>query len=197
MRNNLTQIKTILRGYLADHSKEQKSREAQEREVARSLSFAKGPVLKEEGENIDQYLEYHEAFRASCPLARALKMKNDLPPRLQKRVDNISGPDDIVAFLKDIFLQSDILIPQAMKLVTDQRINPRVNSREEQASYTAINSLIQRLEKQNLLGRLDFTMISACLARLSPQRIDKFELSWLKTKMVNKGISTTEEEKLK
>ena len=197
VRNNLNQIKTILRGYLADHSKEQKSREAQEREVARSLSFAKGPVLKEEGENIDQYLEYHEAFRASCPLARALKMKNDLPPRLQKRVDNISDPDDIVAFLKDLFLQSDILIPQAMKLVTDQRINPKVNSREEQASYTAINSLIQRLEKQNLLGRLDFTMISACLARLSPQRIDEFELSWLKTKMVNKGISTTEEEKLK
>ena len=197
VRNNLSQIKTILRGYLADHSKEQKSKEAQEREVARSLSFAKGPVLKEEGENIDQYLEYHEAFRASCPLARALKMKNDLPPRLQKRVDNISDPDEIVAFLKDLFLQSDILIPQAMKLVTDQKINPKVNSREEQASYTAINSLIQRLEKQNLLGRLDFTMISACLARLSPQRIDEFELSWLKTKMANKGISTTEEENLK
>ena len=82
-------------------------------------------------------------------------------------------------------------------MVTDQKINPKVNSRDEQSSYSAINSLIKRLEKQDLLERLDFTMISACLARLSPQRIDQFELSWLKTKMRNKGMSTEEEERLK
>ena len=197
VRNDLTRIKTVLQGYLADQNKEQKSKEAQDREVARSLSFAKGPILKEEGENIDQFLEYHEAFKSSNPLARALRMKNDLPKRLQTRVENISDPDEIEQFLRDLFLQSDVLIPQALKLVTDQKINPRVNSREEQASYSSINSLIKRLEKQDLLGRLDFTMISACLARLSPQRIDEFELSWLKTKMRNKNISTSEEEELK
>ena len=86
VRDNLARYKTILQGYLADYNREQKSREAQEREVARSLSFAKGPILKEEGENIDQFLEYHEAFKSSCPLARALRMKNDLPKRLQTRV---------------------------------------------------------------------------------------------------------------
>ena len=197
VRNNLNRLKTVFQGFLADQSKQQKSREAQEREVARSLSFAKGPILKEEGENIDQFLEYHQAFKSSCPLARALRMKNDLPKRLQTRVENISDPDEITQFLKDLYLQSDVLIPQALKLVTDQKMNPKVNSREEQASYSSINSLIKRLEKQNLLGRLDFTMISACLARLSPQRIDEFELSWLKTKMANKGMSTGEEEKLK
>ena len=197
VRDNLTRIKTVLQGFLADHNREQKSKESQEREVARSLSFAKGPILKEDGQNIDQFLEYHEAFKASNPLARTLKIRNDLPSRLQARVENISDPDEIVQFLKDLFLQSDVLIPQALKLVTDCKINPRVNSKEEQSSYCAISSLIKRLEKQDLLGRLDFTMIGACIARLSPQRIDDFELSWLKKKMANKGLSTAEEEQLK
>ena len=197
VRDNLVRYKTILQGYLADYNREQKSKEAQEREVARSLSFAKGPVLKDEGENIDQFLEYHQAFRSSCPLARALRMKNDLPKRLQTRVENISDPDEIEKLLKDTFLQSDVLIPQALKLVTAQKLSPRVNSKEEQDSYCSINSLVKRLEKQGLLGRLDFTMISACMARLSPQRNDDFELEWLKTKMRNKGMSTEEEERMK
>ena len=55
-----------------------------------------------------------------------------------------------------------------------------MNSKEEQDSYCSINSLVKRLEKQGLLGRLDFTMISACMARLSPQRNDDFELEALK-----------------
>ena len=197
VRDDLTRIKTVLQGFLADHNRDQKSKESQEREVARSLSFAKGPILKEDGENIDQFLEYHEAFKASNPLARTLKIRNDLPSRLQARVENISDPEEIVQLLKDTFLQSDILIPQALKLVTDCKINPKVNSKEEQSSYCAISSLIKRLEKQDLLGRLDFTMISACIARLSPQRIDDFELSWLKKKMATTGLSTSEEEQLK
>ena len=197
VRDNLARYKTILQGYLADYNREQKSKEAQEREVARSLSFAKGPVLKEEGENIDQFLEYHQAFKSSCPLARALRMKNDLPKRLQARVENISDPDEIERLLKDTFLQSDVLIPQALKLVTAQKISPRVNSKEEQESYCSINSLVKRLEKQDLLGRLDFTMLSVCMARLSPQRNDQFELEWLKTKMKNKGMTTEEEERMK
>ena len=40
-------------------------------------------------------------------------MKNDLPKRLQTRVENISDPDEIEKLLKDTFLQSDVLIPQA------------------------------------------------------------------------------------
>merc|ERR1711973_813449 len=75
-------------------------------------------------------------------------------------------------------------------------MGPAVNSKEEMASYTAINSLIKRLEKQGLLGRLDFTMISSCLARLSNTRIDQFELQWLKSKLSSPNLSTAAEEDL-
>merc|ERR1712173_388660 len=194
---NLQRMQEILRGYLDEFKKKEKTKEDQAREVARSLSFAKGPTLKENGDNIDAFLEYHDAFKATTPLARALKIKNNLPHSLQLRVENISDPDEIVQLPKDMFCSSDVLVPMALEKVMSQKIHPAVNSKEEMSSYTAINSLIKRLEKQGLLGRLDFTMISSCLARLSNTRIDQFELQWLKSKLSSPSLSTAAEEELK
>ena len=198
VRNQLKQIKTIFSGYQAENHKKTKEKEFQEREIAKSSSVAQGPVLAEDGANIDAYLEYHSVFnKASTPLARALRLKKDLPPRVFKRVESISDPNEIIQILTDLFCQPDVLIPQALKAVLDQKTNPRINTREEQATYTAVSNLVKRLEKQNLLARLDFTMINQCLARLSAQRVDQFELEWLKTKIANKGMTAVEEEEMK
>ena len=118
---NLQKMQEILRGYLADFKKEEKTKEDQAREVARSLSFAKGPTLKENGDNIDAFLEYHDAFKATTPLARALKIKNSLPHSLQLRVENISDPGEIVQLLKDMFCSSGVLVPMALEKVMSQK----------------------------------------------------------------------------
>jgi hypothetical protein len=65
---NLQRMQEVLRGYLDEFKKKEKTKEDQAREVARSLSFAKGPTLKENGDNIDAFLEYHDAFKALRPL---------------------------------------------------------------------------------------------------------------------------------
>ena len=199
IKEDLMTVKTMLTGYQAEQKEASRLAEIQQRELARGVTLTKGPALLESGENAQEFLEYHSTYnKAQNPITRALKLRSDLPPKLKTRLQHVTDPDQIISHIKSLFLQSDVLVGQALKKITDLKIHPRLHSDDEQAAFTAIHSLIQKLEKQDMSARLDNTIMSQCVARISLRKGDQFEEAWLIEQLANKGdLSASEEEALK
>ena len=194
-KEDLLTVKTMLTGYQAEQKEASRLAEIQQRELARGVTLTKGPVLLESGENAQEFLEFHATYnKAQNPVTRALKLRHDLPPKLKLRLQHVTDPDQIVSHIQNLFLQSDVLIGQSLKKITSLRIHPRLHSEQEQAAFTAIHSLIQKLEKQDMATRLDNTIMAQCIARISLRNGDKFEEAWLVQQLANKGLTASEEE---
>ena len=198
-KDDLVSVKTILMGYQAKQKEEARLAEIQQRELARGVTLTKGPALLESGENAQEFLEYHATYNmAQNPVTRALRLRHDLPPKLKVRLQHVTDPDQIVSHIQNLFLQSDVLIGQSLKKITSLRTHPRLHSEQEQAAFTAIHSLIQKLEKQDMASRLDNTIMAQCIARISLRNGDKFEEAWLIEQLATKGtLTASEEEALK
>ena len=199
IKEDLMTVRTMLTGYQAQQKETSRLAEIQQRELARGVTLTKGPALLESGENAQEFLEYHSTYnKAQNPITRALKLRSDLPPKLKTRLQHVTDPDQIISHIKNLFLQSDVLVGQALKKITDLKIHPRIHSDDEQAAFTAIHSLIQKLEKQDMSSRLDNTIMSQCVARISLRKGDQFEESWLIEQLGTKGeLTAVEEEALK
>ena len=199
IREDLLSVKTMLTGFQADQKETSRLAEIQQREVARGVTLTKGPALLESGENAQEFLEFHSTYnKAQNPITRALRLRADLPPKLKIRLQHVNDPDQITSHIQNLFLQSDVLIGQALKRITDLKIHPRIHTDDEQMAFTAIQSLIQKLDKQDMSSRLDNTIMSQCIARISLRKGDQFEEAWLIEQLATKGkLTASEEEALK
>ena len=194
---SLNSLKTALLGFQKKQQERQKTKETQEREVSRSLTISKTPILKDDGSNIRSWLDYFECYKAATPLARSFKLKEGLSSKLQARFENVSDPQEIIETLSGLYLASDIQLPLAIKDVQKQKTHPQINSPDEASSYASIYSLISKLKRVSLISRLDFTLINICLSKISKPRADDFEKGWLKESMKLTSLSTQELEERK
>ena len=194
---SLNQLKTVLRGALQKKKQEARGRENQEREVGRAITATKSVVLEPDGNNIQEFLDFHSIFKSSNKLSRAMKLRENLPKQIQVRCANLTEPEDIIDLLSRLYLQSDVLVPQAFRQVQKCKQSPVINSPDEANSYAAIFALITKLKKQNMLQKFDFTMLQQCLSKLSKQRVDQFEQSWIEQQFKKPLLTPTQQEEMK
>ena len=194
---SLNSLKTALLGFQKKQQERQKTKEAQEREVSRSLTISKTPILKEDGSNIRAWLDYFECYKSATPLARSFKLKEGLSSKLQTRFENVNDPEEIINILSGLYLASDIQLPLAIKEIHKLKTHPQINSHDEATSYSSIHSLISKLKRVSLISRLDFTLINICLTKISKPRADSFEKDWLKASLALTSLSAQELEERK
>ena len=116
-----------------------------------------------------------------APLSRVLRIKDSIHPNLKARILNMTSPEAILLTFKNQYCHPDILVPNQVRKVSDCRLNPGKDTKEEELAFSCIHQLIQLLQTEELLPRLDFSTISMCLSRLSPARQDKFEEAYITT----------------
>ena len=194
---NLNLFRPTLTSIISEHKQEGRNEEARQREMAKNISMSKPPQLDDQGTNIVEFLQYHSVFSSASPLARAIKLRSGLSKTLQARTSNITDPEAILKILSDLFLQQDILIPRSLMPVQQLKCGPACNSVIEAEAYSAVNCFISKLRAQNLLHKLDYTTIHICLSKLSKQRQDEFERSWICEQSKVKHLTDAEQENKK
>ena len=171
----LQNAKLYLMKLITQNQSESKKQDVESRELSRNMAGAKAPTLLDTGENIQEFIDYHLTFKAANPLARSIKIKEDLPKSLKTRILNVTDPQEIIELLSSLYLAEDVLIPLARKEVEKQKCSPPIHSPQEAASYSSIFGFIQKLDKQSKIKRLDFTTIAMAFSKLSKQRQEEFE----------------------
>ena len=147
---------------------ESKKQDIEKRELSRNMAGAKAPTLLDTGENIQDFIDYHLTLKAANQLARSIKIKEGLPKSKKKnRVLNVTHPHEIIVLLSSLYLAEDVLIPLARKEVEKQMCSPPTHSSQEAAAYSSIFGFIQKLDKQSMIKRLDFTTIAMAISKLS------------------------------
>ena len=184
----LQNAKLYLMKLIKQNQSETKKKDVESRELSRNMAGAKAPTLLDTGENIQEFIDYHLTFKAANPLARSIKIKEGLPKGLKTRVLNVTDPQEIIELLSSLYLAEDVLIPLARKEVEKQRCSPPIHSSQEAAAYSSIFGFIQKLDKQSMIKRLDFTTIAMATSKLSKQRQDEFEKSWMMEQFRMKGV---------
>ena len=190
-------LKPILAGYIKDQKETVRNTENQNREISRNIAITNPPKLAENGSNVIEWLDYMNSFAKANPLSRCIKIKENVSASLQKRILNITNPDEMLEIIKKLYAASDVLVPNSLADVQTLKSSPPINSSQEASSYAAIFSLIQKLKKMDLLDRLDYTMLQICLSKLSKQRVDEFEKSYLIETLNMKGATEVEKEEKK
>ena len=88
----LTQT-THLAELVKERVDEQRRKELETRELSRSITAAKPPVLDSSGENVQAWLLYHKNFSSANVHSRTLKLKEGLSSELKERVLHEEDPD--------------------------------------------------------------------------------------------------------
>ena len=193
----MSTMKPILAGYIKDQKEAVRNTEYQSREISRNIAITNPPKLAENGSNVIEWLDYMNSFAKANPLSRCIKIKENVSASLQKRILNITDPEEMLEIIRKLYAASDVLVPNSLADVQALKNSPPINSSQEASSYAAIFSLIQKLKKMNLLDRLDYTMLQICLSKLSKQRVDDFEKSYLVETLSMKGATEVEKEEKK
>ena len=192
--SSLTSLRPVLSGYISEHKQRQRNEEAREREIARNVTMSSAPKLDDEGNQIQEFLQFHKVFTSASPLARCLKIKQGLSKNLATRCQNMIDPDEILQLLSSLFLQEDILVPKLLFSVQQLKTAPPVNSKTEAENLCGINALITKLRTQNLIHKLDYTTMQICLSKLSRVRTDEYERLWYAEQVKIETLPAPEQE---
>ena len=193
----MSTMKPILAGYMKDQKEAVRNTEYQSREISRNIAITNPPKLADNGSNVIEWLDYMNSFAKANPLSRCIKIKENVSASLQKRILNITDPEEMLDIIRKLYAASDVLVPNSLADVQALKSSPPINSSQEASSYAAIFSLIQKLKKMDLLDRLDYTMLQICLSKLSRQRVDEFEKSYLVETLSMKSATEVAKEERK
>ena len=183
IQDNLKIALMHLAGAVKEKSDEQKLKEIEQRELSKSISSAKAPTLSASGREIQAYLEFHENFRGANSLARALKLREGMVDELKERFVHEVDPEKILSMLKNMFLAQDVLLPLSRQNLVQLPNCPPVGTKQELKAYSEILGFVAKLEKADMLERLDFSTMALIVQKLSRQRIDNWDREWVEEQL--------------
>jgi hypothetical protein len=183
LHDSLQTFKTVLAVDCAKKRSQSKLLENEQRELSRTLSSTKAPILLETGANIIEWLDYHRNLQPCNKLVRTMKLKETLPKSMVERVKNENDPEALIRVFEKLYYSEDYLLPCAKQEIENLKCNPQINSAGEEMSYNRIFGYIQKLTRMNKLQKLDFSTITMCMYRLSRQRQEDFDKIYLEEEM--------------
>ena len=179
----LTQT-THLAELVKERVDEQRRKELETRELSRSITAAKPPVLDSSGENVQAWLLYHKNFSSANVHSRTLKLKEGLSSELKERVLHEEDPDKIIQLVKKMYLSEDILVPLGRQKLVMLPDNPGINTSQEQKAFTVILNFVSMLEKEeDFIIKFDYSTMALAARKMSKIRQDQWERTWLEEQM--------------
>ena len=178
-----TQI-THLAELVKERVDEQRRKDLETRELSRSITAAKPPVLDSSGENVQAWLLYHKNFSSANIHSRTLKLKEGLSSELKERVLHEEDPDKIIQLVKRMYLSEDILVPLGRQKLVNLPDNPGVNTTQESKAFTVILNFVSMLEKEeDFIIKFDYSTMVLAARKMSKIRQDQWERTWLEEQM--------------
>ena len=162
---------------------EQKLKEIEQRELSKAISSAKAPTLSASGREIQAFLEFHQNFKHANSLSRALKLKEGMAEELKERFVHEVDPEKILSVLRGMFLAQDVLLPLSRQNIVQLPNCPPVGTKQELKAYSEILGFVAKLEKADMLERMDFSTMALIVQKLSKQRIDNWDREWMEEQL--------------
>ena len=174
----------VFANHLAEVIKEnqeaQKIKDIEARELSKSITAAKPPFLDSNGNNVQNWLAFHNNFKQANGLSRCIRIRESIPAELKERVIHETDPEKILELVKRMYLCEDVLFPLAKKSLEILPDNVPINSKQEGKAFTTIMNFVAKLEKEkDFLEKFDFSTIALATRKMSRQRQDEWEKSWI------------------
>ena len=144
---------------------------------------AKAPTLSASGREIQAFLEFHQNFKHANSLSRALKLKEGMAEELKERFVHEVDPEKILSVLRGMFLAQDVLLPLSRQNIVQLPNCPPVGTKQELKAYSEILGFVAKLEKADMLERMDFSTMALIVQKLSKQRIDNWDREWMEEQL--------------
>ena len=74
-----------------------------------------------------------------------------------------------------MYLAQDVLLPLSRQEVLDLPNHPPVGTKQELKAYTTVLGFVSKLEKADMVDRLDYSTMATIVQKLSKQRLDNWD----------------------
>ena len=80
-------------------------------------------------------------------------------------------------------MAQDVLLPLSRQEVLDLPNHPPVGTKQEFKAYTTVLGFVSKLEKADMVDRLDYFTMATIVQKLSRQRLDNWDREWVLEQM--------------